>query len=230
MQGENVLQIHLRNIPLIDWPTATRNIKCLAGRVVVEMAPAEKKRGLLFLPDKLAANERPDVGVVLACGSDTQQNPGDCVVVRPYDGTWRTDFEAGDYKAQGDVRMYGVFGASQGECELYDWSDSILALLDSDLNMTPLKRNLLIKRDPTVKQEGLIQLSEGSEYRTNIGTVISVGEDCKLAVGQRVIYHPQAMLECSVLDGDPDLGICSEDAIEALIVPDLEFEELPIAA
>jgi len=226
--GENTLQIHLRSLPTIDWQTASRSLKCLNGRVIVEMASFEKKKGVLFLPDKVAGNERSDVGVVLAAGNDTGLTVGQCVVTRCADGTHRSDFEAGDYKAVSDVRCYGVFGPTQGECELYDWSDSVLALLNSDLTMTPLRRNLLIKRDPVVKQEGMIQLSDASVYRTNIGTIVAAGELAELTVGTRVIYHPNAMLDVDQIDGDPDLGICSEDAIEGILITDLE--ELPIAA
>ncbi len=220
MQGENVLQIHLKGLPEIDWQNGSRHIRCPRGRVVIEMAPFEKKRGLIHLPDKVAGNERPDVGIVLSAGSDTGLRPGDAVVVRAYDGTWRTDFEAGTYKAKGEVRCYGVYGAAPGECELYDWSDSVLALLDNELNMTPLKRNLLVKRDPTVKQEGLIHLSDNSVYRTNIGTIVSAGPDSEFSVGTRVLYNPNAMLQIDMIEGDPDLGVCSDDAIEAIIVPD----------
>ena len=226
MQNEQVLQIRLCQIPDIDYVTASANIACLHGRVVVEMAPYSDKKGSIYLPDKVAANDRSDVGIVLSAGRDSGLEPGDCVLVRPYDGSWRTGFNAGSYKAKGDVRMYGCFGRSQGEVELYDWSDSVLAILNTDLSMTPLKRNLLIKRDPTVTRDGSIYLPDVTVYRTNIGTVVKTGRDCELSPGTRVVYHPQAMLEVDQIDGDPDLGICSEDAIEAILTTD----ELALAA
>ena len=218
MLNEHILQIHLGTLPEIDWQSASKHIKCMHGRVVIEMAPAETKRGVIYLPDKFARNERPDVGVVLAAGQDTGLVPGSCVVCRGGDGTWRSGFVAGGYEAKGEVRCFGVFGAFQGECELYDWSDSLVAILHTDLSMTPLKKNLLIKRDATVTQDGSILLSENATYRTNIGTIVNRGSDCELPIGTRVIYHPRAMLECDILDGDPDLGVCSEDSIEAIIV------------
>ena len=220
MQNENVLQIRLCQLPDIDYRTASANIACLHGRVVVEMAPFSDKKGSIYLPDKVAANDRSDVGIVLSADPHSGLEPGDCVVVRPYDGSWRTGFNAGAYKAKGEVRMYGVFGRSQGEVELYDWSDSILAILHTDLSMTPLRRNLLIKRDAVVSRDRGLYLPDDAVYRTNIGTVVKAGSDCELSPGARVIYHPQAMLEVDQIDGDPDLGICSEDAIEAILTTD----------
>ena len=203
----------------IDYEAASKALRCLPGRVVVEMLPAKDKVGSIFLPATVAANNRPDVGVVVAHGDDVPLSVGDVVVVRGYDGTWREGFSVGGYQAKSEIRCYGVFATevSKGAPTIVDWSDSILARLDSDMKIKPLGANLLIRRDPIVNKSSTILLPDDATYRTNIGTVVAAGRDCKLEPGTRVVYHPYGALDFDDINGDPDLAIMSENAIEVVL-------------
>lgn len=224
----NTLQLPTSIAHQVDWRAAAKEISAPPGRAIIEMIPFGDRWGSLFLPDKVAANLRPDVGVVLAVGSEIsigsdgellgvvgpepELMAGDVVVVRGYDGTWREKFAVGDYKAQSTVRCYGLWSAegTWGEVKLYPWHESIVARLTEEMNMIMLRDNMLVKRDPLIEREGLIELSNDSQYRNNTATVLEVGPRCSYKAGDRIIYYPGAMLELDMINGDPDLGILQE--------------------
>jgi co-chaperonin GroES (HSP10) len=219
----NTLQLTNVRAPEVDWRAASRHLRPLSGRVAVEMLLPEDRFGLILLPDSVAGNLRPDVGVVVGAGRDVPLEPGDLVIVRPYDGVWRVGFEAGEYRAKSELRTYGVFvpRGALGEAQLVEWWDSVVARLDDAMTIRPLGKNTLIRRDPEVTQEGSILLATNSGYRTNIGTVVACGPLCEIAVGNRVLYHPEGALDFDQVGGDPDLALMNEDAIELVLTEEL---------
>ena len=201
------------------------------------MIPWGDRFGCLYLPETVAANLRPDVGVVIAVGAkavigsdgdllgigglEDELQPGDMVMVRGYDGTWRDNFECGSYKAKGQVRCYGVWQGAEdcfGETKLYPWHDSIFARLTTSMAIIPLRNLLLVRRDPLITSVGefSIDLPDDAKYRNNWGTVEATGPNCVLAVGDRVLVNPQAFLEIDCRGIDPDMGLMSEDAVETV--------------
>jgi hypothetical protein len=199
------------------------------------MIPWGEKWGELYLPTNVAAQMSADVGVVISVGDkirtniegqivehlgpETELAPGDMVLVRPYDGTWREDFIAGDYAAKSTVRTYGIWcpEGTFGETMLYDWSDSIPCKIDKNLNMQMLRNNLHVKRDPFIDKVGMLHLSEFRHYGSNIATVIEGGPLTKLKPGTRFIHDPAAMQDIDDRVLGPLHGIISEDSIELVL-------------
>ena len=237
-ERENILQVPRDVVHEVDWQTATRHIACLPGRVVIEMIPWGDRWGALYLPEQVAANMRPDVGVVLAVGAKADLNfegeivrvtgpedeimPGDIVVVRGYDGTWREDFQAGSYKAKGQVRSYGIFSheGTYGEPKLYEWWDSILYRITNENKMVLLRDNMHVKRDPIVTEVGTdvkISLPEFRKFGSNVATVLEVGPKCTVKPGTRFIHDPAAMLDIELKGWESDHAICSEKAVEMIL-------------
>lgn len=227
LKRENIVQITVRELPQCDWQTGNRAIKCPPGRVVVEMAEAETQRGVLHLTDEFAANMRPDIGTVIAVGDGVDLEPGEVVLVRGYDGTWRRSFVSGDYQPSGELRFYGVYCGSYGEPQVSPWYESIVATMDSNMSVHPKGIWVKVKRDPCKEQtDGGVLLHADHEYRSNIGTVLEVGEWVgTVAVGDRIVYHPMGMLDLDMgaIDGDKDLCLMPEGSIEAILVPDSEL-------
>lgn len=233
---ENTLQLTIKSKPDCDWQLAAENIGCLKGRVVVEMASADRMRGVLFMPDNVADNLRPDIGTVIAKGDDVPLQLGDVVAVRGYDGTWRENFAAGDYIAKDQVRFYGVFveWGCYGEPQASSWWESVIAVLGDKMEIKEVLGDMvLVKRDPVLEEVGGVFLTEDQEYRTNAGTVVKVGpgkpgKDGKFVtttvqVGQRVVYHPEGMLDIDSIDGDRDLCLMPEGSIEAVLAPQTQI-------
>jgi co-chaperonin GroES (HSP10) len=233
----DTLQLPVKIDHAVDWAIAASALWCLPGRVIVEMLPWGDRYGELYLPEQVAANLRPDVGVVLAVGSkaiigregellgssglEDELQPGDHVIVRGYDGTWREGFECGPYKAKGQVRCYGVWQGAEdcfGETKLYPWHDSIFARITTGMNIIPLRNLLLVRRDPliTTVSEFNLALPDDAKYRNNWGTIVERGPRCSLEIGDRVLVNPQAFLEIDCKLVDSDMGFMSEDAVETV--------------
>lgn len=181
----------------IDWQKASRSIRALRGRVVVEMLPVPEKVGLIHLPDS-NANIRPDVGVVLANSlkalnpydrkTMSQYHPyctakgvvvlpplvGALVAVRPYDGTWLEGADCGEYTPKGQIRVYGTF-SQYAEPQRCDWWDSIICEIQADMTLKPYGDKIIFKLDPILSTEGGIILADQSKYRTGMATVQAVG-------------------------------------------------------
>ena len=78
-------------------------------------------------------------------------------------------------------------------------------------------RNVLIRRDPVVRSERGLVLPDEATYRSCLATVVSVGSRVKeVRVGDRVHYNAVGLLDFLFGD-DPDLAVCTELAINAVI-------------
>ena len=82
-------------------------------------------------------------------------------------------------------------------------------------------RNVLIRRDPVVRSENGVLLPDEAAYRSCLATVISVGSAVReVRVGDRVHYNPIGLLDF-MFGADPDLAVCTELAINAVITEGL---------
>lgn len=201
----------------IDYQKATC-LKPPTGRVIVEMLPETGQIGPILLPDVVAGQFRPDVGIVLAVGPGVSLAPGATVCVRGYDGQWIEGFEAG-YRTSNQVRCYGAAAQYQGSMESYPWSDSIPLQIVGEFEMVATDRNVVIRRDPVVESESGFLLPDSAKYRTGKATVVSVGpcacldiDGGRVSPGDRVVYDPRGELDFA-FGGDPDLAIITDVAI-----------------
>lgn len=212
----------------IDWQKASRSIRALRGRVVVEMLPVPEKVGVILLPDT-NKNIRPDVGVVVA-----NQGGGVCiknravrypklgtlVCVRPYDGTWLEDADCGGYKPQGQIRAYGTY-AEYDEPQRCNWWDSVVCEVEAEtMTFRPYGDKIIFRLDPIQATEGGIILTFEAQYRTGMATIEQVGPlvfDVK--PGDRVCVNLNHLTESGLkIDvEDKDLAIGTELAIEYVL-------------
>ena len=78
-------------------------------------------------------------------------------------------------------------------------------------------RNVLIRRDAVVRNEGGLLLPDDAVYRTCMATVLSVGPQVReVKVGDRVHYNPMGLLDF-LFGEDPDLAVVTELGINAVI-------------
>ena len=202
-----------------DWLNSLSGIYALAGRVCVEMLPRQGYHGVLALPDHLAGNMRPDIGWVIAAGRGVELLPGDCVIVRPSDGTYRDGVTWGDYSAE-QVRTYGTFCEKAGKPYVYDWSDSIIARYDfTNMSLRATEDNIIIERTIPVKQSsGGIILPDQSQYRQGEAKVIDVGPRCyDVKVGDYIIYNPDAVNPLDLESFQENYASIREKGIDLII-------------
>ena len=190
------------------------------------MLPEYDRFGELFLPDAVSGQMRPDVGIVLAVGPDVSLAPGQTVVVRGYDGQWIQDFDAGVYKTQNQVRIYGKTAMLMGQVEPVSWWESIPLILVSegeDLNLIATGHNLVIQRDPLVTRNGLFEFPDRFQHRTGLATILSIGPeavldidaDLPVHVGDRISYDEMGELDFDF--GDPDMAVIVDTAVNMVI-------------
>jgi co-chaperonin GroES (HSP10) len=202
--------------------------------VLVEMLPPQAGLRGILLPDRVSADLRPDVGVVLACGPDVNLRPGDTVAVRAYDGQWIEGFYVtgalGDrlYETPNQVRCYGHFSPHQGVIERCQWSDSIpVLILPEEEAMVATHNNLIVRREGPVTRERGIELPDSEVYRTGMAVIESIGPKADLAirggdapdaarVGDRVHYDTRGELEFA-FGGDPDLAVIPDCAVNFVV-------------
>ena len=237
---ENVIQ--LGNLEhSIDWQKASRSIRALRGRVVVEMLPVPEKVGVILLPDS-NKNIRPDVGVVVATpamrfgGRNGEWMPqreivkgrrvyypmlGTLVCVRPYDGTWLEGADCGAYKPQGQIRAYGTYSEYEGEVQRCNWWDSIVCEVEAGtMSFKPYGDKIIFRLDPIEATQGGIILADEAKYRTGMATVEAVGPlvfDVK--PGDRVCVNLNHLIQSGLkLDvEDKDLSIGTELSVEYVV-------------
>lgn len=199
--------------------TAGANLEAVVGKVVVEMLPEARQIGLIQLPDNVQGVLRPDVGVVLAVGPGVDDlEPGDMVVVRPYDGTWVEGFECDGYKAKGQVRIYGAYHPYSGESLRCDWSESIPVRIREE-QMLAVSNNVIIRRTPLIQQQSGLLLPDAEKYRDCMATVVSIGAKALVDVpggrveeGDTIHYDATGVLDFAFKD-DPDLAVIKDSDI-----------------
>ncbi|HWD38861.1 MAG TPA: hypothetical protein VG944_08440 [Fimbriimonas sp.] len=214
------------------------HLKCPPYVVLVEMLPAGEKIGNIFLPDRLAANMRPDVGIVLSAGYGVSLKPGQMVAVDGYQGQWLQEFEVPGYKTDNQVRVYGKSTAFvHGECERIPWDECTLALIIPEtMEMTASHTNLFVRRDPMVTTDRGFLMPSKEHYFTGMATVESVGPMAfvnektgeklmDVKPGDRIHYDTRAEREFA-FEGDSDLVIIPDIAVNFVIEP---VEELAVA-
>ncbi len=213
----------------IDWQAASRSIRTLAGRVIVEMLPETRSVGSILIPETVGGNLRPDIGVVISApsavggkwlpdlpgklGRDIEAvgypPVGAIVLVRPSSGTWIEKAEMGTYRPENQVRVYGVYCAFAGTPIREAWWSAIVcgiaggAWESLEAAMRPFGNNLLLRVDDPIEEEGAIVLSDGDKYRTGLATVIAVGKLVRdVAPGDRVAVNFRALKAFAGLEFD----------------------------
>ena len=222
-ESSNVLQLSVSSLKHdIDWRAASQCIRCLPGRVVVEMLPAVSHIGGIGLPDRIGANCRPDVGVVLS--SVDGPPAGTVVAVRPYDGTWIEGADCGAYEPHGQIRVYGAF-KEYDRPEWSNWWDSVVCgvtLEDGRVRLShPYVDKIVMKLDPLEETDGGVMLSDLDQFRNGLATIVAVGSDVPdLKPGDRVSYDVNMLLQTGLgldLTDDRDYSICTAHAINYVI-------------
>lgn len=218
-----------------DWETAAKHLRPTEGVVIVEMLPAPKRVGVIWLPDvsretrvedETVAGFESSVGVVLAVGEGVPLSAGQRVLVLDGDGCEFEDFRAGAYIAKGMVRMFGrvapeeddTFTAPyQGYIENLPWEESIVAIIEGN-DVQPTGTNILIQKDPFEhKSRSGIFIPDVGQERASTATIIECGPDCReTANGNRIVYHPEG--EAAFFDSEnPDLRIIREIAVLTVV-------------
>lgn len=229
-QGCNVLQLSVSTLEHgIDWELASRSIRCLPGRIVVEMLGALTHQGILDVPEVVGDNCRPDVGVVLAVGAEKAGpvglvGPGELVCVRPYDGSWIEGADCGAYVPSGQIRIYGAF-KDLDEAVATSWWDSVICGLTLENGRVRLSRpyvdKIVLKLDPIEQAEGEILLGDLAQYRNGMATVVAAGSAVDgLAEGDRVCYDVNMLIQTGLgldLVDDRDYSICTAVAINYVL-------------
>lgn len=200
----------------IDWRLASECIFPLHGVTVVEMdSPPEMFRGL-YIPSDLEQDLWPDTGTVLA-SNGTALKPGDRVLCHPEDGKWLEEAQFGPYKAKNRVRMFGWAGDSPDAMQRIPWDESILAVMEGMKIKSLGGRNVLIRRDPVIQEQGGILLDSESTYRSQMATVEMIGDGARdVKQGDRVVYWSGARLDFYD-ESDPDLAMIREEHILAVV-------------
>jgi hypothetical protein len=208
----------------IDF-TKAAGLSCPTGKVLVEMLPPASSFRCLCLPEVLAANMRPDVGIVLACGPDVTLDPGDMVSVRGYAGQWLEEFavdglRSAVYETRNEVRVYGKYSPLVGTVFADPWSASIpIVIFPETGDMTATHNNLIVRRDPPVSRTGSLLVADYEAYRDGFAEVLAIGPKADLEtrtgaiqVGDRIHYDTRGELQFA-FGGDPDLAVIQDVAV-----------------
>ena len=228
-QGSNVLQLSVNNLfHSIAYRKAARSIRCLAGRVVVEMLPGIRAFSALGVPETVGDNCRPDIGVVLQSTRRGEEpippEPGTVVAVRPYDGTWIENADLGDsYRTDGQIRIYGAY-KEYDRPEFSDWWDSVICGITMGNGKVKLSHpyvdKIVLKLDPLQTTEGGLMLHDLSQFRNGLATVVAAGSKTDVKPGKRCSYDVDMLLQTGLgldLVDDRDYSICTEHAINYVI-------------
>ena len=219
-----------RALPNVDFELASRAIKPLSGRFYAVEFPSVDRIGSIWLSDGASSSLSSDLCVVIAVGEGVSLSPGDVVLVRPTHGDWIEDAVFGGYRAECRVRVYGLACSFEGEPVRVAWDecapvrlpifDCRLPIDNKTMNEQRLEatgRNVLIRRDPVVRSEHGVILPDEAIYRTCMATVVSVGSQVQeVKAGDRVHYNPMGLLDF-LFGEDPDLAVCTELGINAVI-------------
>jgi co-chaperonin GroES (HSP10) len=215
----------------VDWRAAVGAISLLPGRVAVEMHPLRESLGGVLLTDRRKEVVRPMVATVLAVGrSDDRRNPitlsaGDVVVCHPQDGKRIRGFAAGPYRANGEVRVFGIVAKHLGVPVRVPWHESVLGVVMNGRLFATGKNVLLRLQEKADASAGGILLPDGQKDRPDVGQIASFGPACSnLArvadVGDWVLYERRALKVLSV-EGDESLALIEEDGIYGKVPPEV---------
>lgn len=189
----------------IDAKRAVGAFVAMPGRVVVEMVPEPEQVGGLFLPPRVSANLRADVGVVISPAFATtvrgktiaSPRRGTKVCVAPYDGVWLERAEFSGYGTENQIRVYGHFCQHEGEPIASDWWDSVPCGIDDMGELQAYGDKVIVRQDPGEKKTaGGILLTDRSIDKGAMATVVSVGAligEEELKPGDRVALDPRAI-------------------------------------
>lgn len=192
----------------VDWQAAANSIDMLDGNVLVAMEEAyEQASSTILVPDRVAGRLRPDTGTVLAVGAGVYAvQPGDRVVVLPYDGKHMAGFTAGSFTTDLRVRFLGCDSMNEYEHHHTHYTEIIPARLDRMADrtwtFTPIGHWVLIKRDTQHETSGGgIALPDALKWRNQTATVVKIGDrvpgsgrDVWPVPGDRVIYQGKALV------------------------------------
>lgn len=229
MHNSNTLQLSSVEVPHIP-DEAFSCMTCINGKAAVQMIPPPKRMGSLLVPDTVGGKLRPDVGVVISNGPKVKVSLRDAVLVRPYDGLWLEGFEAGGYKTDAQVRMYGIaaepslYQVTNGEMgEKSDtgvhhsvpWSESIVAKFTRG-TIIPTEGNILVR--VLRKEIETLLLPDSVNIRLNQCIVEAISETSDFRRGECVTFAPNAELDLSIsFYGEDDLFIIRESQIQARV-------------
>lgn len=226
MQNANKIQLgNPKNN--IDAAKASRSIRAMPGKVVVEMLPPTTMHGELHLPETVGADLRFDIGVVVSQPFSTRlrgidlESPsiGTTVCVVGYDGCWVDGLETPSYQTSNEIRTYGHFCEFEGQPVRVDWWESIPCSIDEAMNLTAYGDKVIIRRDAEINKIGNIILPDSAVIRAANGTVVSVGKLVDgIKAGDRVCYDPRAIEQSfDLVDGLKDCVIMQDTGINFVI-------------
>lgn len=178
---------------LDGWELLAARMRAMRGVVALVPDPAPSATGVVLLSDGCGANNRPDIGTVVASGVD-DLIPGDRVLYHPWQGTWFKPFRVGGYEVE-ELAVYGVNSpANADKVEMEPIGDVIPCRLVGDV-FQMLGENVLIKRDPAKTTSGMFLRVDDEKKRTMKATVVAAGPRAtgpsgeRLEPGMRVVYH-----------------------------------------
>lgn len=233
MDGELTIQCPEVWPDPVDVSGVPKNFRMRPYSALIEMmVPPEKKNGL-YLPDdprfvdgKIVGNVvgklSPDVGTVIASGDDCV-SPGDLVCVLPYVGKWVDDFSVGEYRAKGRVRFLGIVSPVGEVAEHAPIELDVVMKVERNgesIDVTPVRGNILIERDPVEEQVHGIVLSEGARVKPMWATVVAVGpfvECCE--PGDRVVYHSKGLVDYKFYEPFERMALVREDNLHCVYDP-----------
>lgn len=227
-----------QEIPVLPAP-AFSACKALPGKVVVQLAPPRTQMSGFELPITVGQKYWANVGTVLSaggsrsyldewCAPDLFLEPGDHVLLRPYDGMWIDGFSAGGYRAESRVVFYGGAGSpslydvtngqmgdkdDNGEFEPVPWWESVVAKIGEG-HIAPTGDNVLVRRK---KKEFAIEVPDDLGFWQDEVEVLACGPFTDVREGPAVVrYTHLDLLDFDFADME-GLAIIPADCIHAYI-------------
>ncbi len=142
------------------------SLEMMPGTIAICPANKREKLDMIYLPDRMAANTRPDSGTVIAVGDGVPLAIGDIVLYRPYHGKWIGDFEV-DGKVFEQIRLYGV---------TKPWRQSIVAKKVGN-DWKPVADWVIVERDDNLKVGEILIHFDSGVNQSSFATVIDVGPE-----------------------------------------------------
>ena len=193
--------------PLINLEGAKRLI-CPHGKVVVAIWPElERTTGGIYLADQTKNDLKPDIGTVVAHGTDeleigqhvfVKSGAGKCVEGL-WTGSWGPLYRYEDDWECCETRMYGRAGGATFD-EIGDpvllpfnvpWWAGVIALTNENEEIKPLGKNILVKFSPmkTSTASGIL-LHDDSAKPDSLVTLLAVGPKVEeVMAGDKAYIH-----------------------------------------
>lgn len=174
----------------------------------------EKSEGGIFLSDKASGKYRPNIGVVISAAG-VVYNPGDVVVVRPYDGYWLQPYHGKHYRTENEIRWYGLaHDMEENRTVTWDVHDQIVGWYDPLTRaVTPGPGYTLVQRD---KRKFSVEVS--------VNVWSDEGEAISGTHHGRILFqagHPDDLLHLQWTDAE-DLWLVPDRCVLAKVTRDAD--------